>query len=420
MNLKSIIFILLLFDKIFAQSLSIEDKIQNALTHEDYQKVIELINNNQDKIAESIRHYYLGIAYQRLFEYERAILNLEEARSCESTNIKVLLSLADCYINIQERNKAISIYNEILIEFPNNIVALGRLGKLFFESKSYESALEIYLKLISLKNDNSYFYEQLGKCYLNIGQLDYAIKQFKMAIQLNVARVTSYIYLSNIYVTLNHVDSALTVINTGLKNNPDNTLLLHSKADRLFAKKEFEESINIYKNLILLGDSTATILRKTGMNYYHWGDIPVALDFFERSFYKDSTEAYTHFYLGLTYKELGKYSFAIFWLRKALTPLLPKIIPDVYLMLGYCYDKNNEYVNAINIYKLLYNTYPDRKDALFYLGSIYDRYYADPDVALEYYQKYLNEVQDPSMIFKVYSQERIRLLKEKKHFLKDK
>jgi tetratricopeptide (TPR) repeat protein len=358
-----------------------------------------------------------AVAYQKLFEYELAIMNLELARIHDSKNLRVLFSLTECYKSTQRIDGAIEIYMEIInIHSPDNIIALGRLGKILIENKQYLQASDVYLKLVKLKTDNSYFFEQLGKCYLNLDKTDKAISNFEIAISMNPHSVNPYIHLSNTYIRKNQVDSALIMINNGLIFNPENKLLLRAKAERLFDKKIYGDAITIYKNLILSGDSTATIFRKTGMNYYHWGDIPVALDYLERSFNKDSTDAYTHFYLGLTYKKFGKYSVAIYWLNKAVTTFLPLIMPDVYMMLAYSYDKNRDYKNAIQVYKFLYNFYPNRKEALFYLASIYDRYYADPNVALEYYHKYLNEVSDPSKEFREYSEERIKILKEKKHF----
>ncbi|PID62522.1 MAG: hypothetical protein CR986_01170 [Ignavibacteriae bacterium] len=61
-----------------------------------------------------------------------------------------------------------------------------------------------------------------------------------------------------------------------------------------------------------------------------------------------------------------------------------------------------------------------RKVLLFYLANVYDRYYADKSVALNYYRKFTKEAKDVDENLISYSLYRIKELTQEEDFWKKK
>ena len=75
-----------------------------------------------------------------------------------------------------------------------------------------------------------------------------------------------------------------------------------------------------------------------------------------------------------------------------------------------------EFVEAIQSYREALDYQPSKKILSFYLASVYDQYYADREVPLLYYQKFLRDNKDADIKLIEYAESRIKVLKQELHF----
>jgi tetratricopeptide (TPR) repeat protein len=81
----------------------------------------------------------------------------------------------------------------------------------------------------------------------------------------------------------------------------------------------------------------------------------------------------------------------------------------------------DDYSKALEYYKEIMKIAPERKIVLFYMATLYEKYYKDLNVPLQYYQKFLDQADETvPRRYKTYALEHMKALKEKLHFQKGK
>jgi tetratricopeptide (TPR) repeat protein len=408
---------ILLFATIIAQDL--ETAIQQ-FNQQDYRQAVitlEQISNNQPHNANAL--YYLGLAYQMRMQHQQAVTVFEKGSAIDKNDIRFSLALVESYDHLGWEKKAISLLLELKKLNPENTYIDIKLAGLYFELKDYANAIDTYAQLIKRDTTNALFFKQLGIGYYSLEKWPDAIANLKQAKQLNNNDMAVYIYLYNIYVKQEKTVQALEIVNEGLRLQTDNSQLIRAKAEVLFKTMHYITAEDLYFQLYERGDSSATVLKKLGICYFYSKKWPYALLSLTKSITKDSSDAVVYYYLGLTYAELKNKDKAIKNIEESIAWSLPESLPDVYFELAKLYDENKQVASAIKTYKKILVLYPERTAVLMYLGSLYERSYADKQVALEYYQRYLKAEEGNSTKQTKYVQERISLIKETE-FMKSK
>lgn len=102
--------------------------------------------------------------------------------------------------------------------------------------------------------------------------------------------------------------------------------------------------------------------------------------------------------------------------EEALEKSFPEYLDEIYSNLAVSHDYTNDYVNAIKSYKEALRYQPNKVVTYFYLANLYDRYYQDKEVALLYYQKFIDDSIEPDEKLISYSLERIEVLNQENKF----
>ena len=202
-------------------------------------------------------------------------------------------------------------------------------------------------------------------------------------------------------------------------------------AELYFKLKKYKSAIAKFEQCVFLGDSTADLYRKLGLSYYSLAkgmvsaQIPTdsllneAFKSFTISYKLDNKNPITAMYLGLIYKEKGEYETAVKFFERSTDLIFPSYLDVLFINLGASYELLGELKNAIGAYKEARNYAPEKTEILFYLGSVYDRYYKDKSVALKFYEKFLNRQTDSDPKLVEYAKERMERIKEIIHFSKN-
>ncbi len=122
-----------------------------------------------------------------------------------------------------EFSESILLINQILEEYPNNIILMLDLAYSYANLSRYDKAIELYSKIIELAPENSSGYTGLGFIYRKQGKNEAAIKEFTK----------------------------------GILYAPDNAIAHFEKAEASFELDQYEEALkSYYKALQFSGAET--------------------------------------------------------------------------------------------------------------------------------------------------------------------
>ncbi len=410
------LFILILFiQHVGAQSL---DAAKLALLKEDYVRVIELLKMQSKTSAIPEAHYLSALAYKGLGRFNAAIKQLRQMYAVRPKDTELLLLMGKVYEGLGNMPGARQMYSDVLKQDSLNRSARLNLAAVYFQENNFRKAEVLYHGLLKDEPGNAYFLRKTGICQFRAKQFQKAVNTLGKALRENEQDVISAFYLGNAYLKLKQLPTALQATLNGLRVHPKNRRLLKLKADILFVQNDFNQAATVYRNLVLHYDVSADVYKKLGLSSYYINRFPQAMLAFKKALRADSTDAVSFYYLALVHKKLGNYNESIPLFNKAVHLLIPDYLPDVYAQLADSYDNQNQYREAIYAYKQALQLAPERKIYLFFIASLYDRFYKDKQMALDQYQRFLEQAPQADKRYTEYALERMKALKEKLHFQK--
>jgi tetratricopeptide (TPR) repeat protein len=411
------------------------NNIKLLLLNGEYKKAITILEEKlKDKDTLNFNEYNsLGIAYQNLMNHTKALQMFYKANKIQPENLRSLLLLANANSALNRNNTAKKYYKKIIELDSSNETAMINLGKVLMELTEYDSAATLFGKLLLTDTTNSYFYSQLGVCELKKGNKNSAKEYLEKSVKLNNNNVKTILRLAKLYYADKQYDKAKEILKQGLRQNLHNKLLNKMIAEVYYKQKEYEDAIVKYLFAITTGDSSSQTYQKLGMSYYYLSftknignskmkemKLREGISAFEKSYAKDNNNALTALYLGLCHKALGEYKIAIKYFEESLTKMFPEYIGEVYKNLAVSNEHVKNYKDAIANYRKAINYLPSDRLLIFYLASVYDRYYKDKSIALDYYKKFLNENDNADVKLIEYSKDRIEKLNKEINFWKRK
>ena len=123
--------------------MKINNKFEILLNKKQYNDIISLIDENNNPSNEHL--YYLGIAYYKLTEFNKAESIFNKLMN-EGATSDIIAYLIICKIKIDDLVAAMQLYNTLCTNENKNIIE-------FIHNKDYENALNLTLFLKSIPLD---------------------------------------------------------------------------------------------------------------------------------------------------------------------------------------------------------------------------------------------------------------------------
>ena len=313
----------------------------------------QLLANYQETIAanpeDAALYFELGQKLEQSGQLQEAIASYLEAvkRSPETFDYCHRLGELLATVNqSQHWEKAIALYQSIIIQKPDLVWAHHFLGDTLRNTQQWEAACEAYRKAISLKPDFFWSYLFLGDCAFELGQkleqsgqLQEAIASYLEAVKRSPETFDYCHRLGELLATVNqsqHWEKAITLYQSFVSIKPDLVWVHHFLGDALRNTQQWETAFQAYRNAI-----------------------SVKPDFF-----------WSYLFLGNCSKELQQWEETVKAYQRALelkpeTTYLNNDIGEAYYQLGKKYVEQNQLEKAVQCYQKALEKQPQQELAYY-------------------------------------------------------
>ena len=351
-------------------------KIGLALYHKgELDKAINYFNIAIDKKANASQcNYMIANCLKKKDRYQDALIRLDEAlKTCflNSSRIHYLKSrlLSTLYFT-DKKKKALALCSLMLSyltlpfdkEAKKNLKNKAKWFKILptlikadalVAQGDFEGALNCYSSAIDKMPGFSALYASLGDMYRKIGKLEEAVVEYKMALWIDSLNHSAYSGLVQAYEELGDYDNAISYYKKYIKIHPNNAVLHSNIANLYFMKGDAETAISHYQAAITINpkkDWTSIVAQTLG--------------YIQQNVIKNTDCAIANY--------------------QVANALTPKEI-DVYISLGSAFYDNEDYKNALIVYRRALELEPNNSKIHCNLGYLYWGM-GDLDEAIKEYQ----------------------------------
>ena len=202
-----------------------------------------------------------------------------------------------------------------------------------------EHAFQAYSQAIDKMPGFSILYTLLGDAYRKTGKLEEAIVEYKMSLWIDSLNYTAYSGIVQAYEELGDYENAISYYKKYIKIHPNNAVLHSNIANLYFMKGEAQKAISHYQAAITINPKP------------NWTSIVAqTLGYIQQNVLKNTDCAIANYHLA--------------------NSLSPKEI-DVYISLGSAFYDNEDYKNALIVYRRALELEPENSKIHCNLGYLY-------------------------------------------------
>ncbi|MCK4661741.1 MAG: tetratricopeptide repeat protein [Bacteroidales bacterium] len=360
-----------------------------------YNEIIELADKeiSSDSIN-FVSYYRKAIALQKQGKLIKSIQLLEKHQTLFSDNDKINRLLADSYFEAGQYSKAKILLKELIKKDTLNFSVLINLAKIYKFNKEYVKAIHLLENYNNIDSTNYICLSNLADNYYNIDSINIAIKYYKEVLILNPDNQLIANKLANLYIKINKPKEAIKICDTILKNDTANIKFIKTKGLALFKDSNFEDALKLFKRAYILGDSTFFTIKYLGISNYKTNNYFDAVAYLNKALTRDSLNVEMNYFYGAALGHTMKKTEAIKYLNKAYELMQPdkETVEIIFNEKAIIYLVIEEYNKSLECNKIVYKNNPSKIIYLYKIASLLENKLNNKNEALEYYQKFVDEV----------------------------
>ncbi len=225
LKIKKIFLLVFVMILIFSVSLQAQDLLEMGIEKYNkgsYQNAIDYLTDYAAENSDSyLSHFYLGLSYTELQQFDLAISSFNYARKIKGDSYNLLVNLARAHYNNNEKDMAHDLLIKAKGYKPIDEQVYNLLGLIEMDKQEYEESIEYFKKAIELEDDNLYVYNNISLAYIHIGEFKEAEKYIVKAVELDPFEPYVYNNAGVIYENLTRYEEALNYYNKALAVDPD-------------------------------------------------------------------------------------------------------------------------------------------------------------------------------------------------------
>jgi len=403
--------------QLVAQNKAISSRINLLLLNGEYEKVIDtcrLILTYDSSNPEI--HYKMGIAYQNTLNDDSALNCFYQAVKLSPDNKVYNFSLVKWYYNIGKIKMAEPLLYKLCSMDSLNWVYAYYLSNIYMQLNKYDDAINIYNRFLKNDSTNCVYLDKMGFTYLRKGDFQIATDLYNKSLSINNENLTAIKNLSYLYALTISTDTAIQIISRGIEIDSSDIDLYIRRAQLYYLKSYTKRALDDYLVILASGDSSKLYLKRAGICYSYNLQPREALGYLLEAYKADSSDYETCSYLGQCYNRIKNLERSIYYYNRVIKILTPveRQLGLSLVLLGDSYYYSGKYQDAIASYLEAQDKWPDPENYMK-IANAYDEKFNNRKNAINYYQKFLDNLKDAR---KTYPMEYIESIKKRLDYLK--
>ena len=246
-----------------------------------------------------------GYAYDRLNDYEQAIVDFTEAIRLDPKYAVAYNGRGNACAELGDYERAIADYTEAIRLDPDYAVAYNNRGYAYDELGDYERAIADYTEAIRLDPDDAVIYRNRGNTYNRLKDYEQAIVDFTEAIRLDPDDAVVYKNRGNAYYELRDYERAIADYTEAIRIDPDYVVAYNNRGYAYNELGDYERAIADYTEAIRIDPDYTVAYNNRGYAYRNLGDYERAIADYTEAIRVDPDYALAYANRGWAYKAQG-------------------------------------------------------------------------------------------------------------------
>ena len=317
----------------------------------------------------------------------QAIAAFEQARTIQPKNLEVLNGLASAHVAVQDVDKMVATYREILGADPRNTRAMLILGQILSRTGKPDEAIGYYEKVIEQRRGFVNTYVYLGQLQEELGRNEQAIATYKSAILVE-PRNQQLIKLFDDAVRKAAGEKggkpAVKRYEEFAREYPYSGDVQRLYAEQLVAAKDWDAAIRQYRRVLELDSENVDAMVALGNILMERKEFDEAAKQFAHAVEINPEKVDVYDSIAASFLNRKERARAVEVYEKAIK-LNPKV-DRLYVSLASLYDDEGREAEAIRVLESGVDRCGQKPELLFPLGQVYEKA-GNTGAAIDYYAK---------------------------------
>lgn len=263
--------------------------------------------------------------------------------------VDIISNKLDQAVNLQQQGKmqeSVSIYQDILIDQPENETANVNLGIINFQNGNHEQAFSYLNKAVALHPKSANVHFNLAHAKMISGKLDDAIVSYQKSLSIQSNNFNAQLNLANSLFTYGNLSEASNHFIEAYKLKNDSIELLNNWANCCIRLKTFGQAEKILNKAVSLFPDKWEVHANQGALLKEKWQLAKAEKAFKKAISLGGNDSKVYHSLGAVYHNWNKKEKALSCIEKALNldPDNLKLHSDYLFHLNYYSELDSEYL----------------------------------------------------------------------------
>ena len=386
--IRSVFFSLLLFYSVWVLSQS--NNVQEALQNYQYNEVLILLESEPSTLENLQLKAY---CYEKLYNYTSALEIYKQLREQYPDDANLAIGMAECAA--QAGNSQLSVQCWLAADSlsPGNQFIRTRKVMAYYRNSNWKETIS-QAKTVFEVDSVPMLMRMVGDAFLYSFEGDSAIWYYARTTRRNPSDYLAISKLANIYISAKFFDSAIDLTQQFLENiNPDHQQIGLLNGMAHYSAANYKEATDRLRNNVILGDSSYTTCYYLGMSLYASKLYYEATTWLEKAYNQangSNRDIRLLYYYGtaLSWTYNRKRGIEVLAEGVSIIEEMNEMLFDFDNSFGDAYMRSSNYPKAIEYYQSAYKRDTDSHSLLYNIGYCYELN-KDYKNAITYYERFL-------------------------------
>ncbi|MDB4092446.1 tetratricopeptide repeat protein [bacterium] len=171
----------------------------------------------------------------------------------------------------------------LLQRFPKSPILFNIQGTALKSLGQLDAAIEVFKKALAIEANYADAHSNMGVAFQKKGELDQAIEAYSKAISINPNYTEAYYNLGNTLTEQNNFDEAIKAYNKAIIIKSDYPDVYNNMGIALQNQGKFEEAVDAYKKALILRPDYTDVYFSMGIALQNQGDLDKAVDAYSKA-----------------------------------------------------------------------------------------------------------------------------------------